>query len=363
MSVGLDALFQRPFGVARAEKRALLLAALNELDVHHSTHCEPYARLRKSGAIGASGPAAALEELAFLPTRLFKQLELRSVPDSQTFKVLLSSGTSSQTPSRIVLDRETAGLQSRALVVIMKAFLGPERLPMLIVDSPNTIKSRDSLGARSAGIIGFSTLGRDHIYALDDSLAVDWAKVRAFAERHQGKPKLIFGFTFLIWQSFYQAARAAGVSVDLTHATLLHGGGWKKLEAQKVARAEFKARLAEHFGIARVLSYYGMVEQVGSIFVECDAGRLHAPAFADVIVRDAAGFAPAPLGSPGLIQVLSALPHSYPGHSLLTEDLGVLIGEDDCPCGRLGKTFEVEGRLPAVEARGCSDTLSVTQAA
>jgi len=57
-----------------------------------------------------------------------------------------------------------------------------------------------------------------------------------------------------------------------------------------------------------------------------------------------------------VIQVLSVLPRSYPGHSLLTEDVGALLGEDDCPCGRLGRTLRVDGRLKSAEPRGCSDT-------
>ena len=99
-----------------------------------------------------------------------------------------------------------------------------------------------------------------------------------------------------------------------------------------------------------------MVEQVGSIFVECEAGRLHAPSFADVIIRRAQDWSVAETGEEGLIQVLSCLPQSYPGHSLLTEDLGTITGVDDCPCGRHGKTFSVSGRLPKAEVRGCSDT-------
>ena len=56
----------------------------------------------------------------------------------------------------------------------------------------------------------------------------------------------------------------------------------------------------------------------------------------------------------GVVQVVSALPRSYPGHSLLTEDLGDLLGEDDCRCGQLGRTFRVLGRVPKAELRGCS---------
>jgi hypothetical protein len=42
----------------------------------------------------------------------------------------------------------------------------------------------------------------------------------------------------------------------------------------------------------------------------------------------------------------------------LTEDRGVIIGEDNCPCGRPGKYFQVLGRLALAEARGCSDTVT-----
>ena len=52
------------------------------------------------------------------------------------------------------------------------------------------------------------------------------------------------------------------------------------------------------------------------------------------------------------------LPGSYPGHVLLTEDVGTLEGEDDCPCGRKGRYFKVHGRIAKAEVRGCSDTFS-----
>ena len=53
--------------------------------------------------------------------------------------------------------------------------------------------------------------------------------------------------------------------------------------------------------------------------------------------------------------MLSALPGSYPGHSILTEDLGVLCGEDEPEAGRRGRCFQVLGRVPEAELRGCSD--------
>lgn len=90
--------------------------------------------------------------------------------------------------------------------------------------------------------------------------------------------------------------------------------------------------------------------------MECEQNHFHASVYSDVIIRRASDFSIADVGKKGIVQVLSILPESYPGHSLLTEDEGVMLGEDDCPCGRLGKYFKITGRLKNAETRGCSDT-------
>jgi phenylacetate-coenzyme A ligase PaaK-like adenylate-forming protein len=123
-----------------------------------------------------------------------------------------------------------------------------------------------------------------------------------------------------------------------------------------VDRETFKRTVAEVTGIATVCNYYGMIEQTGSIFIECDQGVLHASVFSDVMVRDAETFAVQPPGKAGLLQLVSLLPTSYPGHSILTEDTGEVVRVDGCPCGRTGTCFRVYGRIKNAEVRGCSDT-------
>ena len=109
--------------------------------------------------------------------------------------------------------------------------------------------------------------------------------------------------------------------------------------------------------VQNVFNYYGMVEQTGSIFMECEAGFLHCSNYSDVIMRRD-DFSICEYNETGLIQLISLLPVSYPGHSLLSEDLGEIIGEDNCTCGRLGKYFIVHGRVNKAELRGCSDTFN-----
>lgn len=344
------------YGMAAAEKRPRLEQVLSRLTRHHAGNCTAYQRILAAHGIDAHRDFA-LDDLPYLPVRLFKECELRSVASERVVKTLVSSGTTSSRVSRIALDRETALSQTRALVSIMQALLGKTRLPMLIIDHPGVLRERSSFSARAAGILGMSNFGRAHCYALaDDSMAPDVESVRRFISLHAGEPMLVFGFTFMVWKYFIAALRERGERLAMENAILVHSGGWKKMQDAAVDPATFKAVVREVTGISRVHNFYGMVEQTGSIFMECERGYLHAPAFSDVLVRDPADWSVCPNGSSGLIQVLSVLPYSYPGHSLLTEDHGRVLGEDDCPCGRRGKYFEVRGRIARAEIRGCSDT-------
>ena len=97
-----------------------------------------------------------------------------------------------------------------------------------------------------------------------------------------------------------------------------------------------------------------MVEQTGSIFFECEYGKFHSSLYSEVFIRDNE-LKLNKLKKEGLIQVLSLLPLSYPGHNILTEDLGKIDGVDNCKCRRKGKYFSVIGRAANTENRGCSD--------
>jgi phenylacetate-coenzyme A ligase PaaK-like adenylate-forming protein len=294
--------------------------------------------------------------------RLFKTLNLQSVGPDEVFKVLTSSGTTSQVPSRIVLDRETAQLQTKVLVSIMTSFLGKQRLPMVVCDSQSVLKNRSAYTARGAGIMGMATFGRDHFYALDESMSLRIDDLLRYVEAHRGQQLLFFGFTFMVWQHVVEPLQARGIRLEPSGGVLVHSGGWKKLAERAVTNERFKSDARQCLGVENVHNFYGMVEQVGSVYVECEHGYLHAPNFAEILVRDYRRWNVLPPGEQGVIQTLSLLPRSYPGHSLLTEDLGIVHGQDDCPCGRKGTYFSILGRIPQAELRGCSDTYAESAA-
>ena len=350
-----DLLALPPFGVAHEEKQAILREGLLCLTEHHRAQCAPYARMMATVGFSAAD-VRAVEDVPFLPVRLFKELELRSVAQEDVFKTMTSSGTTGQQVSKIFLDRATAANQQKTLVRIVSEVTGSARLPMIILDCPSVVRNRAMFSARGAGILGFSMFGRKKLYALNDAMELQLDALQDFIEEHKGEKILLFGFTFMVWQHFYKALKERGVRLDLSNSVLIHGGGWKKLAAEAVEPAVFRAALREVCGDMEIADYYGMVEQTGCIYLECEEGHLHASTYSDVIVRRPLDFSPASVGERGILEVVSLLPESYPGHALLTEDEGVVLGEDDCPCGRKGKYFKVLGRLKHAELRGCSDT-------
>lgn len=348
-----------PFGLSQTDKRARLLPMLRSLTEHHAAHCSAYRNVLDRVFNGADRlRIERLEDVPFLPVTLFKTHVLSSVPESEVLKVLTSSGTTGQRPSRVFLDAETASVQSTVLVKVAQHFLGKERLPMVILDHSGVVRDRGSHSARGAGILGMAQFGHRPFYALREDMSLDHDGLRVYLDQAAGRRVLLFGFTFMIWQYLVQVLERAGWRLNLPGGVLVHSGGWKKLQESAVDPRAFRERVQSATGVDQVINFYGMVEQVGGVYFENPIHYLHAPIYSEVIVRDPVTLEPMPDGQPGLVQVLSCLPTSYPGHSLLTEDLGVIRGVDPEGTGMGGRCFEILGRVPKAELRGCSDTFT-----
>ncbi len=343
-----------PFSMDKEEKERFLTKILSELTVHHYGQCPEYRRILDAWPFDV-GSIKSYRDIPYLPVRLFKEYDLRSVGELDVVEQMTSSGTTGQQVSRIFLDKETATNQTKILTKIVSDFIGTKRLPMIILDTASVLKDRNMFSARGAGILGYSIFGSQKVYALDEDMNIDFDALDAFLKKHEGEEILLFGFTFMVWQHFYKELVRSNRSLNLSKGVLIHGGGWKKLSDEAVDNETFKTELKKTCGLSRIYNFYGMVEQTGTVYMECEQGHLHASVFSDVIIRNPRDFNEALVGEDGLIEVVSVLPKSYPGHALLTEDMGRILGEDDCPCGRKGKYFSIGGRIKDAEVRGCSD--------
>ena len=359
-----------PYDMDKTAKDKLLTRELLELTVFHRERCPAYKRFLDASGFNGNEVRTA-SDIPFFPVRLFKNIDLLSIPRENVFKTMTSSGTTGQRVSKIFVDKETAMIQQKVMLRILSDYWGKKRLPMLVIDSAETVRNRQMFTARGAAIMGLQTAARDIVYALNGDMSLNVGAVKEFLRKYSGQRFIMFGFTFIVWQHLYKAFEnndTVKCSVDdeeialnikeydFSDAFLMTGGGWKRLVSESISQEDFKSRMRDVFGIGHFLDHYAMVEQTGCIYAECEYGHLHASNYSDVFVRDPLDFSVKGIGEKGIIQTVSVLPHSYPGHSLLTEDEGMILGEDDCPCGRKGKYIRIIGRLKSAELRGCSDT-------
>tara|TARA_Y100000590_G_scaffold466795_1_gene643388 strand:- start:3365 stop:4429 length:1065 start_codon:yes stop_codon:yes gene_type:complete len=342
-----------PFSLNKREKSEIFIKQINLLTSHHYKNCSIYKKIIESLKYKIKNNKK-IEDLPMLPVRLFKKFDLKSVSNNKVVKKLFSSGTSGQEPSKIYLDKENSINQVKVLGKIMSHILGNKRLPMLIIDQNPNLLDRSVFNARIAAIHGFSIFGKDYHYLLNKKGEIDYKSLNLFLNKYAKNKFFIFGFTSAIYEYLIKKLSSRLVNKKFQNGILLHGGGWKKLEKLKISNRTFKTKLFNKIALKSVYNYYGMIEQTGSIFIECKCGHFVTSNFSDIFIRDK-NFSIVKNKKKGLIQLFSLLPTSYPGHNILTEDIGEIISEDNCKCGLKGKHFLVHGRAKEAEIRGCSD--------
>ena len=294
-----------------------------------------------------------IENLPFLHINIFKFHSLVSGSFKKVVTKLSSSGTSGQRKSTIYLDKQNVILQKKTLLNLLKQNISKERLPMIILDKNPNFIDKSHYSAKIAAIYGFSLIGKNYFYLIKKNGQIDYQGFNKFLKKNKYKKIFLFGFTYDVFINLIKNFKQ-NIKINLNNSILLHGGGWKKMEGLKISKSSFKSKLRKKFNIKKIINYYGVVEQTGSVFFECDeCNKLITNQYADVIIRNT-NLDPCDNNEQGLIQLLSTVPRSYPGNSILSEDLGILY-KNKCKIHKKYKSFGVLGRIKKVEVRGCSD--------
>ncbi len=347
----MSALLNRaPYG---PRDEATLLAEMTALTHHHLRGCSEY---RKIWAGWSAAPTLA--DLPWLHVGLFKHLNLRTTFVGARFeRTLTSSATTGSRASRILLEQSSSELQARSIEAILKNAVGAQLRPLLILDSAASLRARGEVSARIAAALSLKPLASEIHFLLADPTdpeSLRWNLLCDLLDRHDDL--LVYGFTWMLWLAWGAAVHPDEVKSRLSgkRIVFVHSGGWKRLDRLRVDRAAFDGALLNGLGPdSLVVDYYGLVEQVGVIYPLCAQGFRHVPVWAGVMVRDP--FTLEPLSAaPGQLQLLNTLSRGVPCHNVLTEDLGVLR-PGVCGCGRSGPRFELLGRVPKAELRGCAN--------
>jgi Acyl-protein synthetase, LuxE len=360
-----DLLRQPPYATRPGEHRDLLRKAVGEAIAFHSAHCPAFDRWYRRRGADPCADVTDLTRVPFLPVSIFKRMSLESIAEQDVVRVLRSSATSSQTPSRVVLDRVTRDRQMRTLGVLLGALMGATRRPFVVLDVAAAQSANLELSARVAGLRGYLMMASETHHVLDavagqPQLNVERLEGVLDKFHAQQVPVCLIGYTYILYQYVVVPLLRAGLRLPLPAGSLvLHFGGWKRLQQQAVGRARLNEEVAQVFPMAEpcVRDVYGFTEQLGIIYPDDGNGVRLAPVYSEVVVRDPVTLEPLPEGMAGLLEFITPLPHSYPGIALLVDDMGRIVSRDQGDRGRYGTRFEVLGRAQGAEVRGCGDTL------
>lgn len=354
----------KPYSFSQKEKEKILFPYMKRAIEFHAQKSREFKKVIQSQQVDQKN-LNSYENLPYLHISAFKKFNLLSVPKNKIKKILFSSGTSG-TQSRIFLDAKTARYQTRTLVKILTNFIGNDRKLFLILDSRDTLNTPGGESfSRATAITSMYTFSNKIHFLLDSHLELNKSiNTKNFEENFIGSNIVFFGFTWLVYtilnrnKAFLKSLFRKKITND---TIFLHIGGWKKLSILGISKKDFNHLISTTIGIKpeRIIDLYGLTEQLGIIFPDCPYGFKHVPLYSEILCRDINTLQPVGLNRSGFLQSFTPITTSYPGISILTDDIISLKGIDNCPCGRKGKYFTFIKRPEGIDLRGCGDTLNI----
>jgi hypothetical protein len=326
-------------------------ALAGALFAHQFECCLPYRRFcerRAATPVGAGGWRA----IPPVPTGAFKELSLRCFPAERGIHTFRTSGTSTSRRGELHLD--TLELYEASLLASFRRFLLPDLSPehpqaTILVLAASPAEARDSSLSHMFGV-AIRELGAEgsRFFVEGDQLLGE-DLLRALETAPEGHPLLLCGTAFAFVHLLDALEQSdARLSLPAT-ARIMETGGFKG-RSRVLPRPALYLALEERLGVPleRIVNQYGMTE-LGSQFYDtvlCEPAaprRKLGPPWTRVRIVDPETGQDAAPDSVGTIVVYD-LANTGSVLAIQTADLG----------RRVEDGFEVLGREPGAEARGCS---------
>jgi len=321
-----------------------------ELFAFQFTHCAPYRRFCE-GRGRTPETVHSWVDVPAVPTGAFKEVALHSFPAERTAHVFRTSGTSVERRGELHLD--TLAVYEAALLAPFQRFLLPDlhagREPTILVLAPSPAEARDSSLSHMFAV-AVRELGAEasRFFVSAGELEVD-SLLEAIEKAPTDRPLLLCGTSFAFVHLVDALARRDARLALPDGARIMETGGFKG-RSRSMPRTELYVRLEAGLGVPleRIVNQYGMTE-LGSQFYdsvlrEPEAPRRKlAPPWARMRVIEPASGREVTGGEAGTL-VVTDLANTGSVCALQTADLGRPIAEG----------FEVLGREPGAEERGCS---------
>ena len=331
---------------ARFEELALPLFA------HQFARCEPFARFcRARGATPEN--VDSWREIPAVPSGAFKEMALRSFPPERERHVFRTSGTSTRRRGELHLD--TLALYEASLLPSFERHLLPdlgeasERMRMVIL-APSPLEAPDSSLSHMFGVVLERRGDRASGFLVEGGELQTRRLLDGIERAAASDVAVALCGTALALVHLLEAMERAEHQIALPEGSRVMETGGFKGSSRELPRDLLYQRLHRSLDIppGRIVNQYGMTE-LGSQFYDSvlrDPGtprRKLGPPWARVRLIDPESGDEAPDGEIGVVTVLD-LANTGSVLAIQSADLGRALGDG----------FEVLGREPGAEARGCS---------
>jgi hypothetical protein len=326
------------------------------LFAHQFEACVPYARYcRSQGSV--PGEVASWRDIPAVPTGAFKEVRLAGFDPASTCKIFRTSGTSIARRGELHLD--TLALYETSLEASLRRFVFPdleggERMTIRVL-APSAQEAPDSslshMFDRALEIFGDESSGHD---LEDTKLCVENFLAAVLRSRHANRPLAICGTAFAFVHLLDEIEERGSAGLELpTGSRVLETGGFKG-RSRSMSRPDLHAMIGERFGLpgSHVLNQYGMTE-LGSQFYDgplqeegAPPGKPTPPWTRVRLIDPGSGDDVGP-DRTGMI-VIHDLANTGSVAAIQTADLGRFTA------GSVDERFEILGREPGAEERGCS---------
>ncbi|MBI1871004.1 MAG: long-chain fatty acid--CoA ligase [Chlamydiae bacterium] len=324
-----------------------------ELFEYQFTHNLPYQKYCKNLDITPS-KISHWSKILFVPTSTFKEAVLSTFPSSKAKKVFYTSGTTLKKSGRHYL--ENLMLYEEALLTNFKSHfkIKSERWPLLVL-TPSPLEAPHSSLSHMMGClqreIGYSKTQTYFIQKGQLLIHLLRKKLKQFIS--QKEPVLILGTAFS-FVHFLDACAQQKWGLKLPIGSRVMETGGFKGKSRELSKENLYKEIQNILGVplTHIINEYGMTEMGSQFYDNTLKNRIekkrmpvykNIPPWVRTRILNPLTLEEEPPGKVGLLQHYD-LANRSSVMGILTEDLGVKIKDG----------FEILGRAPLAEARGCS---------
>ena len=345
------------------ESDELFIKAMKEITLWHMEKSPFYNKLADSQDFNIEN-VKTIEDCTKIPhlwAHFFKGNEVLSIPPSDVFLHLTSSGTTGQ-KSQVFFDEWTIRSAQRMVDWIFEKYdwITPKQKCNYILFSYQTEESSklgtsytDNFLCKFAPVNEvFTSLKLTGSGGHEFDCFGTIEAFKRFAD--QGLPVRLFGFPAFFYFALERMKKLGLPPLKFHKDSLVFlGGGWKGNADKQIEKNALYTLAEEMLGIPneRLRDGFGSVEHCIP-YVECAHHEFHVPVWSRVFIRDVETLEQLPLNNKGFLHFISPYITSMPGHSVIMGDLASLHA--NCKCGIKTPYFKIHGRAGTSKNKSCA---------